>query len=198
MPDDAALGASAFQRYSLKVPSALRAAGAVNSSSTEGVIVDGPNNSLGNQQNPVVQLGYNYNISGVELGLQHAPDLLLSVQGSCITDYSWYQYNDTTHEALSNGSFLNSIVADVYYPWNNSRPRTSVLNYNVGPPFVTFVTSPENNRKNQSFGMIISSLGRYSFRKGHDPWYLTTDTPANDTRDELLVQNATLYELVLS
>lgn len=191
VPDDLVTGALAYQMRSLKVPSALRAAGAVNASSTERVTLDGPNISLDHDGNQVVQLGYSYNISGVELGLQHAPDLFLSVQGSCVTDYSWFRYENITNET-SNGLILNQITTDFYSPWNNKTLLLQFPDYNVALPFVSFVGSPENNSKNQSFGMIISSLKRRSFRQGHDPWYLTTDTPVPDPSSP----NSTTYAVL--
>jgi hypothetical protein len=55
----------------------------------------------------IIQFDYSYNISGSEFGLQKAQDLIYVVQGSCYTEYQWYQGNNT-----ANGTDSYSVPCD--------------------------------------------------------------------------------------
>lgn len=172
VPDDSVTGASGYRLFALKVPTALRAAGGVRANMTETVTIDPPNISRNRHGNQVIQLGYGYNITGVDLGLQHAPDLLYSVQGSCITEYHWFQ-----NEYITNITTNQWFYSDLYYLWNDSSINMTLVGYNAGPPFASFQISNDFDGNNQSFGIIISSFNRLSFTKGTDPWYLTFEKP---------------------
>lgn len=81
--------------YSLRVeqistPANLRAIGvADNLTTSANVSVGIPNIStamIDNVETTILQLNYDYRLSDVDFGLQHARDLFLDVNGSCITE----------------------------------------------------------------------------------------------------------------
>ena len=171
VPNDNVKDALAYQQFALKVPTALRALGDVRANTSEMVTVDPPNISRNTDGNQVIQMGYRYNITGLDLGLQYAPDLAYYVQGSCITDYSWFH-----NESIINITTTQKIISDLYYPWNNSSRNMTFTAYDAGPPYARFLLSSDFHSNNQSFGIIISSFNRASFTRGEDPWYLTSAT----------------------
>ncbi|OCL04243.1 hypothetical protein AOQ84DRAFT_416731 [Glonium stellatum] len=165
MPDGAALNRTmAITAYALNVPGALRAAGLVSTT---------PRNSISIEQEAsnnesFVQVNYHYNISAAEFGLQVLPGLILHVDGSCYTEYSWYRSTVQT----------NRSTTDTYYLWNDSTYTQNVSSSDGGPPFPYFNPNldsygPGVGSSNITYAIAISSLGRLSTTAGTDPWYLT-------------------------
>lgn len=170
---------NAVQVNALEAPSALRAAGSVQGANATGkaqVVVDPPVliEDLGDGE-AIIQMGYRYNITGVDFGLQHYPHLNLSVEGSCQTDYSWLVANSTD---------ASGIVLDEYQPFNDPTLESqNVSLYDSARPLAYFLVdapSPTGPAGNWTWGAIISSVQRQSFSPGFDPWYLTdADTTGN-------------------
>ena len=140
---------------SLKAPSALRALGAIEVSEATAhkrVNID------------KMRLIYDYNVTGVDMGLQSDPKLKLMVKGSCRTDDTW---------------LLNSTdQGDTYRLFGGN--DTLVVKYQpeVGlPPMVNFQIDPNTGGgSNVSYAMIVNTGGHYSYTSGQDPWYATNKT----------------------
>jgi hypothetical protein len=160
------------QANALEVPSALRAVGSVqvaNSTGRAQVSIDPPLTiqDLGDGE-AIIRVGYRYNITGVDFGLQHYPTLNLNVEGSCQTDYSWL---------IAESVDTLGIILDEYLPFNDLNQATqNVSLYDSARPlgyFVVGAQSPTGPPGNWTWGAIVSSVQRQSFSTGTDPWYLT-------------------------
>jgi len=141
---------------SLFAPSALRALGSIEASGVtvrKRVYVDVQTYGGSSYAN------YNYNVTGVDMGLQSDPKLQLRVKGSCHTDYTW---------------LLNSTdQADTYRLFGN---RTLRVNYQPElelPPMLKLDYDATGEGSNTSYVMIITTRGLYSYTPGQDPWYST-------------------------
>lgn len=153
-----------YKVTSLQSPAALRAAGEVDATTAQRAIVDAPKTSVNQNGLQMSQFGYRYNLSGVDFGLQHAPDLLFNVEGSCITEYGWLFNHNETNEGLQ----------DDYALWNDSSNPVTMMDFNAGPPYANFFPFPNNtDDTNHSFSIVVNSLNRISYLQGFDPWYLT-------------------------
>lgn len=124
-----------------------------------------------NRSQPMYGLTYSYDISGVELGLKTAGDLVLSVKGSCRTEYGWLNAgasNDTTE------------VIDVFGdPANNFTAHTEDRFVRIVPiAAFTLPNKPTYNAQldtgNVSYA-VIATLSRHLSNTENidDPWYLT-------------------------
>lgn len=157
--------------YALQGPLALRAVGAADTiGSNPNVFVE--KKSLGSDSDPIVRINYHYGVTASDFGLQHTPGLVLNVTGSCVTEYSWLV--DQTIEKDDNNVTL--VVRDIYRPWNDDTPTTTVSNLDEGPPFAFFDTNFDikgDGLANSTFAIVPSSLWRESFTPSTDPWYLT-------------------------
>ncbi|KUJ08828.1 uncharacterized protein LY89DRAFT_741665 [Mollisia scopiformis] len=163
--------------YSLRVeqistPANLRAIGlADNLTTSANVSVGTPTTSVDGYGETIYQLDYSYQLSDVDFGLQHASGLLLAVNGSCITDYTWFA-------AKVDNPF---IVTDVYVLFGNDSNTGNASTADGGPPLATFYLDPAGPQapigSNISYAIIISSLGRKSFTPSSDPWYQTAQLP---------------------
>ena len=176
---------NAVQVNALESPSAFRAVGSVQGANATGnahVVVDPPVTiqDLGDGE-AIIQMGYRYNVTGVDFGLQHYPYLNLSVEGSCQTDYSWL---------IAESQDASGIVLDEYLPFNDSsQPTQNVSLYDSARPLAYFLVnapSPTGPAGNWTWGAIVSSVQRQSFSAGTDPWYLTV--PDNDTAGGFLIK----------
>ncbi|OQU98257.1 hypothetical protein CLAIMM_04069 [Cladophialophora immunda] len=175
-PDDEK---NSVQINALEAPSAFRAAGSVlvaNSTGRTHVSVDPPETiqDLGDGE-AVVRVGYSYNITGLDFGLQHYPDLVLSVQGSCQTDYSWL---------LAESVDDSNIIRDEYLLFNDPNMGTqNVSFYDSARPLGYFflgALSPTGPAANFTWGALVSSVQRESITAGTDPWYLTVPDGGSD------------------
>ena len=166
--------------WALELPSAIRAVGNVDT-----LIKTNPANpqvSLENLEpdptsnDPNQRINYNYEVTGLDFGLQHYPDLILNVEGSCSTDYSW----------LNGTSLLLStdptVIADTYtvFP-NTSESFSYAVTTNNGPnPSALFsIGQASAPASNWTWSAIVSSVNRSSFWPGNDPWYLTVQAPGS-------------------
>ncbi|KIX96218.1 uncharacterized protein Z520_07996 [Fonsecaea multimorphosa CBS 102226] len=167
------------QINALEAPSAFRAAGSVlvaNSTGRTHVSIDPPETiqDLGDGE-AIIRVGYTYNITGVDFGLQYYPDLVLSVQGSCQTDYSWL---------LAETVDDSNIITDEYLLFNDpSQGTQNVSLYDSARPLGYFFqgpASPTGPAGNWTWGALVSSVQRQSITAGTDPWYLTAPDGGSD------------------
>jgi hypothetical protein len=169
VPDDSlgALGSYALRLNQITTPANLRAIGAAdNLTANANVSVSASSPTTDASGNIFYTVDYGYTISDVDFGLQNASGLLLSVTGSCFTDYTWY-----------NGTYNESgTLEDNYLLFGSQNPSHSlaVSIADGGPPLAFFLLPPEGPiGSNASYAIIISSLFRKSFTQGIDPWYTT-------------------------
>ncbi|KAK3936512.1 hypothetical protein QBC46DRAFT_296074 [Diplogelasinospora grovesii] len=175
--------------YALDVPAALRAAGAalVANASVQAQVTISQPITLGmhSATEPIQRIEYSYKVDGTDMGLQHYPDLLLTVTGACTTDYTW--------RAASGTIAGTNYTADFYYPFANaSQPVTKVSLYDGSAPTCNFFTgdiSPTGPPSNITWGAVVSSVDRGSFSIGTDPWYLTTPSPTYNSTDPAALPN---------
>ncbi|KAH8698461.1 hypothetical protein BGW36DRAFT_376139 [Talaromyces proteolyticus] len=127
--------------------------------------------SRGTGNSSMVSLTYSYGITGTDFGLQRTPDLQFNVTGSCFTDYSWYTGPQDS----------GNIQTDGYKAYNDSSQIETITSEAQGPPYVKQVIAPisDDSASNTSFGLIVTSFGRYSFTPSNDPWYLTEHSGSN-------------------
>jgi hypothetical protein len=164
---------STLKTFYLQAPSAFRAVGNVQtiiSSKNPRVSVDSPVllQDLGGGE-AIMSVAYRYSVSGVDFGLQHYPDLVLNVEGSCTTDYG----------ALSQTFESDNITVNVYDLWPGYQAvQVSLFD---GPSPQGFLRlgplSPTGPAGNFTWGAVVSSLQRGSVTEGTDPWYLTSPIP---------------------
>lgn len=119
----------------------------------------------------IMRIGYRYNATGLDFGLQFYPDLLLSVEGSCITEYDWW-----AGESSSNPSYPGAYV-EAYIPFNNPNDTKYVSLYDGGPRAFFYANPPAASSTNSTWAAIISSVNRTSWFPSTDPWYQTGPNP---------------------
>ncbi|KAF8451371.1 hypothetical protein BDZ91DRAFT_809533 [Kalaharituber pfeilii] len=136
---------------------------------------------------------YSYNVSGLDMGLQHLSHLTLHVQGQCNFEDSWYQKADSgwynKSEAFDGGDW----EAYNLWPKNESGEVEDVLaGYDVpgwvpiarrNPPFAKFLlanhsrTSRDNMIYQETgrtyYSIVPSTASRFSFTESKDAWYAT-------------------------
>ena len=160
--------------FYLEAPSAFRAVGGAQTTipnKTGQVSVDNPVllQDLGDGE-AIMSVGYRYSVTGVDLGLQHYPELVLNVEGSCTTDYGTF-----LQQSESDGA-----IVDTYLLWPGNPDYELAINVSlfdgpmpqgflrIGPP------SPTGPPGNFTWAAVVSSLRRLSVTEGTDPWYLTS------------------------
>ncbi|KAG0135089.1 hypothetical protein HOY82DRAFT_601186 [Tuber indicum] len=159
---------------SLKMHSALRAIAASEGPgiiARRRVIIEKVGLDGGQTENLPASLNYAYNVTGVDMGLQSDPKLMLRVKGSCHTDYTW---------------LVNSTgEGDTYRLWGGNsthlikRGARSEL-----PPSLAFFLDEKGileRSRNLSYAIVADTAGRYSYTPGQDPWYSTERAPTNST-----------------
>jgi len=162
-PDDN--GAGAAKLDSLKAPSALRALGTVEDSNVTARKRVHINSQI---KGDSASLDYDYNVTGVDMGLQSDPKLMLMVKGSCRTDYTWLM--NSTDDKVDTYRLFGKEIFNVTRP-----PPEADL-----PPMVTFQIDPDTRGgPNFSYAMMVNTAGLYSYTSGQDPWYITDKTKAN-------------------
>jgi hypothetical protein len=163
-----------LKAFYLQAPSAFRAVGNAQtaiSSKRDQVSVDAPVllHDRGDGE-AIMRVGYRYNVSGVDFGLQHYPDLVLYVEGSCTTDYGSH-----LDQSKSDG-----ITVDTYLLWPGNPSYELAINVSLfdGPMPQGFLRigprSPTGPPGNFTWAAVVSSLERLSVTEGTDPWYLTS------------------------
>ncbi|KAK5653626.1 hypothetical protein OQA88_8656 [Cercophora sp. LCS_1] len=153
--------------FSLDVPSALRAVGSAQIASssvlsetsvTSTVLDVTPNGE------PITRVSYSYNVTGADLGLQHYPNLLLSVSGACTTEYNW----------LLTSSRTAGYTNDTYALFGNPNRTISLSLYDGAAPIGYFYTgSITDPPGNITWAAYLSTLDRVSFSPSFDPFYYT-------------------------
>jgi hypothetical protein len=158
---------SELKEFYLQAPSAFRAVGNVQTaiaSKKDHVSVDEPVllQDLGDGE-AIMSVDYRYDVSGVDLGLQHYPDLFLNVEGSCTTDYG----------LLWPESERDGATVDTYSLWDQNI-SVSLFDGPAPQGFLrTGPLSPTGPPGNFTWAAVVSSLERQSATEGTDPWYLT-------------------------
>ena len=154
-----------YRVHALQVPASLRAAGSVNAATLQKVtmVTSLPRSGV---NETIKQVKYNYNITAAEFGLQHAAGLVLSVEGSCITEYGWLSSSDLD----TYNTTLDSYIAPIY--------NITLSRYDGQSPIGYFWLGPEEKKSNTntSFVIAVSSTGRTSFNPSDDPLYATEKT----------------------
>ncbi|PWW75966.1 hypothetical protein C7212DRAFT_357791 [Tuber magnatum] len=160
-------GAGLSKLTSLRAPAALRAIGAIEASDVtvrDRVSLDTIPAPDGQSSSDWMGLSYAYNVTGVDMGLQSDPKLVLRVKGSCHTDSSWLVKNSTGER-------------DEYKLWGEGDPVFVKRQPDADvPPMVNFYLKKQSVGSNISYAMIVQTAGRYSFSSGQDPWYATEKT----------------------
>lgn len=130
-----------------------------------------PSVSTQDPSQPMYGLTYSYDISGIELGLKNADDLILSVNGACRTEYGWF--NDG---ASDNTTEVIDIFGD---PANNFTTHTEDRFIGIVPTAAfTLANKVTYNAQlkagNVSYA-VIATLSRHlsHTENNDDPWYLT-------------------------
>lgn len=159
------------------VPSALRAVGSVESLNATGDLspslsVDQPK-TIGVDESGglILRIGYRYNVTGLDFGLQDFPDLVFSVEGSCTTEYSWWGGES------SDVPFYPGAYVEQYLPFNNPNIAQFVSLYDGGPRAFFFASPPDITPTNSTWAAVISSVNRTSWFPSTDPWYQTIPNP---------------------
>lgn len=166
--------------YAAEVPSVLRAAGSVEAVNSTGsaVAVDQPE-ILPDQGNGTgVRINYRYKVTGLDFGLQKYSDLVLNVEGSCITEYTWLSSSGTV------SLFDFQVYLDTYHLFNDPYEEIQVSINDGSFPLGYFRSDPAAHvpPSNTSWAAIVSSVDRQSTLPSTDPWYLTEQSP-NSTTD---------------
>ena len=167
--------------WALELPSAIRAVGNVDTliNTNSG----NPHVSLENlapdptSGDPNQRINYSYTVTGLDFGLQHYPDLILNVEGSCNTDYNWL---DNTSSPVVGSDPI--VIADAYtiFP-NTSLAVNEFISLNEGPnpSALFFLGQASAPASNWTWSALISSVNRSSYWPGNDPWYLTIQEPGS-------------------
>lgn len=163
--------------FDFYVPSALRAVGSIDS--LNGTAAISPSLSINQPETVgvdesgglVLRIGYRYNVTGLDFGLQDYPDLVFSVEGSCTTEYDWWAAESTDDPNLP-GAYV-----DAYLPFNNPAYVQVVSSYDGGPRAFFYANPPDISPTNSTWGAIISSVNRTSWFPSTDPWYQTIPNP---------------------
>lgn len=184
-----------LQNFGLLAPAALRAIGSVESSN------DAIRSKVKISVSPIdppapdgirQQLDYNYELSGVDLGLQHLSPLQLSITGSCYTEYNWYVQtaNETEfyvlYPELGDDTTLSQRTVRVSHNLIDIKnaPRAAIISHPNAAEQLA-------RSSNVSFSVIVSSAHRASISKSSDPWYTTETRPTDDPSLEPAPYNAT-------
>lgn len=166
--------ADQLKEFGMRAPGVMRALGSVEAAKVTmrprvSVVY---NRDAGTWENgePIHQLGYDYRVGGVELGLQQGAGLELAVHGACVTEYGWYADNQTE-------------TTDHYSLWGRDdagfRIDVPIDPYNIqNAPKAAFWPHPEASAQyardgNSSFAIVVWSAHRASIHDGDDPWYAT-------------------------
>ncbi|KAK4227408.1 hypothetical protein QBC38DRAFT_478059 [Podospora fimiseda] len=169
-----------LQRFGLLAPAAMRALGSVEAAqvtlrSRVNIIQD---TSLGTDPQsgePIYELRYTYELSGVELGLRYGADISLAVSGSCRTQYGW---------SVTGGNQSDEV--DLYNLWGVQSVPISIGDRDIRyAPRASFRPHPEmveTSGSNYLFAILVSSARRSSITPGSDPWYATEPRPTPDMR----------------
>ena len=165
-----------LQIFDFYVPSALRAVGSIDS--LNGTDAISPSLStdqeiIGVDQSGglILRIGYQYNVTGLDFGLQNFPDLVFSVEGSCTTEYGWWAGSSSDVPSYP-GAYVEE-----YIPFNNLNDSQLVSSYDGGPRAFFYANPPDVSPTNTTWAAVISSVNRTSWFPSTDPWYETIPNP---------------------
>lgn len=167
--------------FGLRAPGIMRSLGSVEAAKvTLRSRVNITTVNLGSILNPntnasdlLQELYYDYNLTGVELGLRSGNDLGLGVKGYCKTEYDWYRPNGSTTDS------------ELYHLWNNKdQPWTMGLSevaiaraptaaFQLPNKYFDPQQGGPPKDSNFSYAVIVTSVHRTSITEGSDPWYNT-------------------------
>lgn len=127
----------------------------------------------------IYRFDYSYNVTGSDFGLQQAQSLIHMVQGSCYTEYQWYQgigANDSDRYLVPCSPQSEGCPESV--------KNITVSNDDAKQPivYVSIInsdTAQSNSSINITFLFAISSVNRLSYTESNDPWFLTQLDPDN-------------------
>ncbi|CUS12877.1 unnamed protein product, partial [Tuber aestivum] len=160
---------------SMRIDSAFRAIAATESPDPQArrkrVTIEMADSQDGQTASPLSNLNYSYNVTGVDMGLQSDPKLVLRVKGACRTEYTWLV--NTTEEGDTYRLWGGN---ETYHIKPDAQPTT--------PPWLAFFHDEKqilDRSPNLSYAIIANTAGRYSYTASRDPWYSTRETQANDT-----------------
>ncbi|KAG0634672.1 hypothetical protein HOY80DRAFT_1140492 [Tuber brumale] len=112
---------------------------------------------------PSAGIDYDYNVTGVDMGLRTEPKLRLHVIGSCQTNYTWLE------NSTNAGDYYRLFGGDEFY-LAKLQPEVE------SPPTVNLEVNQkdiDSGSDRISFAMIVNTGGRSSYTSGEDPWYFT-------------------------
>ncbi|CUS12876.1 unnamed protein product [Tuber aestivum] len=168
---------------SMKIDSAFRAMAATESPDPQArrkrVIIETADSPDRQTASLLSNLNYSYNVTGVDMGLQSDPKLMLRIKGACRTEYTWLV--NTTEEG------------DTYRLWGgNETYHIKPIAQPTTPPWLAFFHDEKqilDRSPNFSYAIIANTAGRYSYTASQDPWYSTRETQANDTLPHQVLPN---------
>ncbi|KAM7218824.1 hypothetical protein V8F06_005838 [Rhypophila decipiens] len=142
------------------------------------------NERSGINNESIQRINYGYNITGTDLGLQHVPQLVLTVTGSCVTDYTWLNMSSSKSEKVN--SPMIQYYLDVYNcPWDIEHGIKANVGNSPGPSATFCLQDPDTatNKGNISWGAVVASVDHMSISTGRDPWYLTSNDLIADLKN---------------
>lgn len=164
--------AGGMKAQQTRAPAAQRAMGVVESSRKElrervSIHPKKVMDWTGPRGEKIEQTTYDYNITGLDLGLQHrnAASFVVNVEGACTLEYGWFDVGE------SDDNF------DVYEIYGTPIYIARVL---VGRPAGgSVLLDPHDlSNPNRSYAIIPDTVSRISFSEGTDPWYATITATA--------------------
>ncbi|KAH7083126.1 hypothetical protein BKA63DRAFT_143614 [Paraphoma chrysanthemicola] len=172
------LGALFSKAAMFDSPAAIRAIGSAEASRVtlrKNVNILQEVTNASTRERPDFTIKYQYNLTGVELGIRNSVGLVHNVRGRCQTEYGWLSHSN-----------LSSKV-DVYNPWgrpsNISYPMPSkngsVLSQ-IGFVAAIYPDHIEELPGNTSFALLYKTGHLPSFSESSDAMYMTERMPEND------------------
>jgi len=153
------------------------------------LVADGTLLGNGRRQNgTAARFEYQYSLTGFEMGLRDAPELVFRVRGSCATSHG---RGDIEYQSFSDPNIPSKLEEVELYPYYGDRSWSSLVflsRENYTTPWAQFVTKfdPETLKQNAQYGgytfMIIPHTAwRLSndMNPNPDPWYETEVNPAS-------------------
>ncbi|KAG0634671.1 hypothetical protein HOY80DRAFT_1004951 [Tuber brumale] len=151
---------------SLNAPSVLRALRSIDARDVtvrKRVNLQNVNPPCWRAYEPSSGIDYDYNVTGVDMGLRTEPKLRLHVIGSCQTNYTWLE------NSTNAGDYYRLFGGDEFY-LAKFQPEVDF------PPTVNLEVNQRDINSGSdriSFAMIVNTGGRFSYTSGEDPWYFT-------------------------
>jgi len=152
------------------------------------LVADGTLLPNGRRQNgTAARFEYQYSLTGFEMGLRDAPELVFRVQGSCATSH---ERGDIQYLSFSDPNIPSKREELNLYPYYGDKAWESLVflsRENYTTPWAQFVTKFDLETQNQNaqyggytFMIIPHTAWRQSMKlnPNPDPWYETEENPA--------------------